>query len=279
MEQVTVAIHRGIPSQTKSGQWIKSATIRNMTGSDEQKMADILPSLPLHSKVAKLLATMTCFEEGQPEAMIRKMSLGDRVALLLNVRKLMIGDTISCTADCPKCRKSMSVDLSIDRLLNANHTIKPENDYEVNTCGYTIRVKPLTAEAQDFAAANSESIDAIMQNMAMACIVQSEPDLPAELPEAMLEAIGSQIEKIDPLSDIAFNLSCPECNHAFHASFDAEDFIFREIGVSRYQQLEREIHWLAFHYHWSEKDILSLPSSKRKRYVELVNATLAGESV
>jgi hypothetical protein len=278
MEQVTVAFHRGIPSQTKNGQWIRSATIRNLTGSDEQMMADMPPSVPPHSKVAKLLAAMTSFQEGQSEAMIKKMSVGDRVSLLLNARKLMMGDTISCTVDCPKCKKSMSVDLSISKLLNIKHP-KPENDYEIKACGYAIHVKPLTAEDQDLAAANSESIDELVQNMARACIVQSEPGLPADLPEAILEAIGSQIEEIDPLSDISFNLSCAECNHAFQASFDAEDFVFREIGVTRYQQLEREIHWLAFHYHWSEKEILSLPSSKRKRYVELVNATLAGESV
>jgi hypothetical protein len=34
------------------------------------------------------------------------------------------------------------------------------------------------------------------------------------------------------------------------------------------------VHWLAFHYHWSEESILSLTSKKRRRYVEFINDSL-----
>lgn len=269
-------------SQTNNGHWIRRATIRNLTGSDEKMIADLRPTIPPYSKVVMLLARITTFEkeEGEPEALIKKISLGDRALLLLNARKLVLGDIISCTVDCPKCRKPMSVDLSVSKLLaHAEQSTTEDDDYKIQDCGYTIHVKPLTGEDQDFAFAKSKSTDELVQNIARACIVRSDPELPAELPEKLLESIGSRIEKLDPLSDISFSLSCPECNQGFPASFDAEHFIFREIATSLYPQLEREVHWLAFHYHWSEKDILALPSSRRKRYVELVNATLAGESI
>ena len=88
------------------------------------------------------------------------------------------------------------------------------------------------------------------------------------------------LEEIDPLSNIYLHLLCPECGHSFQASLRVEEFVLGELGMmSGNNQLEREVHWLAFHYHWSEEEILSLPTAKRKRYVELVNATLAGEGI
>jgi hypothetical protein len=39
-------------------------------------------------------------------------------------------------------------------------------------------------------------------------------------------------------------------------------------------QLERDIHLLAWNYHWTEREVLSLPRKKRRRYVEMVNEEL-----
>ncbi|HEX2521381.1 MAG TPA: hypothetical protein VHP35_04585, partial [Terriglobia bacterium] len=138
----------------------------------------------------------------------------------------------------------------------------------------------LTAEDQDDLIIRTSGPDALTQELARACIVRSEPTLPENnnLPESLLEAVSLRLEEIDPLSDIKLHLLCPECGHSFQASLSAEEFVLGELGM-RGDQLEREVHWLAFHYHWTEGEILSLPTAKRKRYVELVNATLAGEGV
>jgi hypothetical protein len=40
------------------------------------------------------------------------------------------------------------------------------------------------------------------------------------------------------------------------------------------QNLERTVHFLAWHYHWSEQDILSMTTRKRHRYVELLREEL-----
>jgi len=42
-------------------------------------------------------------------------------------------------------------------------------------------------------------------------------------------------------------------------------------------ELYSDIHFLAFHYHWSEKEIMEMPLSKRKKYVNLLRTELAGE--
>ena len=40
-----------------------------------------------------------------------------------------------------------------------------------------------------------------------------------------------------------------------------------------------EVHILALHYHWSEADILALPSPKRQRYLSLLARHVAQSSM
>ncbi|MEP0826313.1 MAG: hypothetical protein HRF40_12580 [Nitrososphaera sp.] len=276
MEQGLATVPRGVPGNAK-GQWIRKAAIRRMTGHDEQLLMEHPASTPLHSKVVSLLERIATFEGAHTSVVLKKLSLGDRACLLLSARKLIIGDLISCTTSCPSCGADMSLDLSADTIMSAEHPI-PEVDYGLEAAGFRLRIRPLTAEDQDAIVAKAARSDVLAQELARACVVRSEPALPERIPEALLEAIGSRLEEIDPLSDVNLRLLCPECGHSFQAALPVEEFVLRELGV-RGHQLEREVHWLAFHYHWSENEILSLPTSKRKRYVELVNATLAGGSL
>ena len=118
----------------------------------------------------------------------------------------------------------------------------------------------------------------LAEELVKCSIVYSNHSLPNSLHDDFIFAVSSKQEEIDPLSDIVFSLICPNCRHHFQIYFDAERFILHEIGL-RQNQLEHEIHWLAFNYKWAESEILLLPVKKRKRYVELINATLSGESI
>ena len=53
--------------------------------------------------------------------------------------------------------------------------------------------------------------------------------------------------------------------------FDAQDFLLGEARQSR-DLLQREIHYLAYHYHWSEREILGLSVARREFYLGMVRA-------
>jgi hypothetical protein len=40
--------------------------------------------------------------------------------------------------------------------------------------------------------------------------------------------------------------------------------------MSSLDRLYDEVHVLALHYHWAERDILALPAAKRQRYLGLL---------
>jgi hypothetical protein len=80
----------------------------------------------------------------------------------------------------------------------------------------------------------------------------------------------------DPQAELTLNLSCPECGHDFSALFDTASYFFQELaGRTRY--LYQEVHLLAFYHHWSEAEIMSMPSQRRRQYLEILGETLGEE--
>jgi len=49
-------------------------------------------------------------------------------------------------------------------------------------------------------------------------------------------------------------------------------------GVSTSSSLVNDIHTIAYFYHWTERDILSLSIRKRKNYVELIREQIDREN-
>jgi len=73
----------------------------------------------------------------------------------------------------------------------------------------------------------------------------------------------------DPQAELKLQLQCPTCDLAFSIVFDVASFFLRELD-DRALGLLTEVHALASHYHWSERDILEIPAWRRARYLQLV---------
>jgi hypothetical protein len=276
MDQAIVAVPRGI-LDSASGQWIKHVRLRRLVGHDERLLGEI-SDMPPHMRVLAFLERVASFKEGESATLLRKLSIGDRVALMLHVRRLELGDNLDCTVCCPNCGNAMSIVLSVPKLLDMTHPA-PCADYSLVAGGFYLQVKPLTAQDQDLilnAKEGDDDDDHVIQRMARSCILNSDIPLPEKLSNEVIDALGKRLEQIDPLSDIMLDFSCLECTDKLHISFNVEDFILQELGISR-RDIESEVHWLALHYHWSENEILSLPMQRRRKYISLINFAIAGE--
>ena len=96
------------------------------------------------------------------------------------------------------------------------------------------------------------------------------------VPEAVREQLPALMARLDPQAELQLNLTCPVCSEAFSALFDTATYILQEIS-SRSAHLYREVHLLAFYYHWREAEIMAMPAAKRQRYVTLLEEALTGE--
>jgi hypothetical protein len=93
----------------------------------------------------------------------------------------------------------------------------------------------------------------------------------AALPARALKEIEDRIEDLAPFTPIELTSVCVECGQPFLTHLDVSSFFLAELKQNA-RMLEREVHSIAYHYHWQEGDILALTRRKRHRYFELIQA-------
>jgi hypothetical protein len=228
------------------------------------------------------------YTENEKIDIVKKMTIGDRVLIILYLRKITFGDTFQIEFQCNFCKNFMSIDLSIQAIINNTLSTIQNKHYE-NVCSVypkydyykfkfsdlDVKIRLLNGQDQENISLQSDDIDE--NKLLESCIINLDSIGCEKLLDENFQAkINSVLTELDPLSDILLTLVCPNCNTSIKTLFIVEDFFFKEIK-SRMNNLKIELHWLAFNYNWTEYDILSLPLPKRKRYVQIGNSILEGE--
>ncbi len=219
---------------------------------------------------------------------IRNLLIADRQFLLLELRKLTFGDKIQATLLCPwpDCGNKMDIDFSINDISVEESKDKgPLYQMDLSPDAAFTNGKKKFTEIR-FRLPNGGDQEAISplihQNEGLAfsmllkrCIQKIGPYEKLEeehiyqlSPLARME-IEKQMDAVSPKVDLTMTANCPECNREFDVPFDIHNFFFGELQTSL-NMLYREIHYLAYHYHWSEKEIMEMPREKRYHYIEVL---------
>ena len=244
------------------------AELRPLTGEDEAWLLDhggsLLPArrttLLLHRCLSRLgpLAPV-------PLDAVRSLPIGDREALLLHLRRLTLGETVSCVLGCPACGEKMDLDLRVSDLL-VPPAAPGQEQHEAELDGCTIRFRLPTGSDQEEAAELALiDPDAATELLLRRCL--GEP--PDGLSPAAAERLSDRMAELDPQAELMLELTCPACGQDFSTIFDAGSHLFQELR-NRGLRLYREVHLLAFHYHWSEREILEMSGRKRRIYLDLL---------
>ena len=67
------------------------------------------------------------------------------------------------------------------------------------------------------------------------------------------------------------DLTCPACGHVWSAALDIAAYLWGELDDWA-QDLLAQVHVLARHYAWSERDILTMSAVRRRFYLDLLQA-------
>ena len=157
-------------SSMNGNKWPHSLRLRELNGFDEEFLADTASDLASPTKTTELLARVSRLETdfGQPYShdsissltenpstkrkcpaqvpqqdiadAISKMSIGDRTALLLNLRRLTLGEILKCEIYCPLCSNIISLDLAITNLLQPSE-FDPKTNYEIKVDNFNLVVR------------------------------------------------------------------------------------------------------------------------------------------
>lgn len=270
-----------------SGPPVREVFLRPVGPQDTAFLLDSTDAAPGTRGTA--LVARCLVDQATPEDFARSLTVGDREALLLHIRRLTLGDRIDVRVRCPanRCGERMDVSLTVESLLVPQYEgASPEYTLAVDCDGVRHDVRFRVPRADDLADGSSGSgfdADRLAREMLDNCVLAATRDgvseSVADLPDAVRTRVGAAMLERDPQAELELDLSCPSCGAEFGAVLDTAAFFLRELD-ERASRLIHEVHTLASRYHWSERAILRMPAQRRAQYLELLfaeTARLAGD--
>lgn len=221
------------------------------------------------------------------EDVARQFLVADRQYLLLKLRQFTFGDLVRANLFCPwpDCGRRVSTEFAIDdvpveeaaeRAPQYTVTLSPdacgEGDASQREVGFRL---PNGADQEVVSALLGENEAEALSLLLIRAIQRIGPFVPpgadrvAALSSLARAEIEAEMERVAPKVELNMDTACPECGRAFVVPFDLHRFFFGELRTDS-DLLYREVHYLAYHYHWGEGEIMGMPRDKRQKYVELL---------
>lgn len=213
-----------------------------------------------------------------PPAALNALTIGQRNAHLLSLRKNTLGSLANCVARCPACNEQLEFTIDIQTMLPSEVTepLEPgkiaEQIYTLDVDSYHLSFRVLTGE--DLARAGQivdrqAGRDLLLECCVLQVLRDGQLQSVKDLPEPLLQALTEAIVENDPLAEIQFALNCPACQENWTLLFDIVSFFWAELDAQA-RRLLHDVHTIASAYGWRESEILALSSARRKFYQELI---------
>ncbi len=208
---------------------------------------------------------------GQPQltpARAAALTIGQRDALLLDLRSRTLGPTLHGSTRCAQC--GAELEFSLDHA--ALRAPEPESkEYMVSVDDYHVRFR--LPDSLDLAAATGcQGVEAARVLLIERCVLDAQKNGLAvsttALPDRVTAALADAVAEHDPGIDTRIRLTCAMCGHTWSAVFDIVSFFWSEIDTLA-RRLLQDVHILARAYGWRESDILALSAQRRQYYLEL----------
>ena len=206
-----------------------SVSVREMTGEEE----DILSAknVPGSKKINKILSKCTVsigsINGGAIESIIQDLTQGDRIFLLIAVRRASLGDEMPFLTKCPSCEEEARFHLDLGDLEVIKMADPTTRSYSVTLpkTGKKVMMKVLTGRGEDaIGKASSRGRDLI--TTAIFARVDSMDDKPVtmkdlkDLPLADRNFLRDEWEDHEGGLDTAVKIDCPACGNEYDTELD-----------------------------------------------------------
>ncbi|HEX2086385.1 MAG TPA: DUF6760 family protein [Solirubrobacteraceae bacterium] len=218
---------------------------------------------------------------------VRRLLVADRQFLLLRLREATFGPEVRGSVPCPwpGCGRRVAVSFSTgDVPVSASGdkgpvyamVLSPEAAPGADEPARRVEFRlPTGADQELLSPLLAENEAAALTALLARCVLRigSDRGVDGDRVDALSPLARSEIERrmqdVAASVDLLMDAVCPECGREFVAPFDLQRFFFGELQVTS-DQLYREVHYLAFHYHWSEREIMEMPRDQRGRYLAVL---------
>ena len=232
------------------------AYLRELRGDDEEAVEDV-DTWTAIALVDRLLVDAPGAAVRPGEA--RRLCAADRDRILAAIYVREVGAQVQATPTCPACEKTFDVDFRLDELTFAiaptyEGVVRRDDGKFQLEDGTCFRVP--SGEDELVSSAASEPSAALLAR----CVESGNLDI---------DRLGELLERLAPVIDVAIDATCAECGHEHAVRFDVQSFLLGRILAERALRAS-EVHRIARSYGWSLGEILGMPRSRRRSYVELV---------
>lgn len=219
-----------------------------------------------------------CATDGKGEVpapgALRQLDVGSRVDGLLRIVREGGLEVLTVELSCasPSCDQRVEVECSIEGLCELNRAAREANRCVVTVGDHKLELRrPTSADLEEWSSAEATEAPAIWDTIVSTLTVGGTAALEVgPLTEAMRGAIDEAMQGFDPLLSLRIEVQCPACGATEFHEVDLQEEVLAFLA-SVQTALTRDVHRLARDYHWSERDILSMPSSRRARYLTLID--------
>ena len=231
--------------------------LHELCGNDELALDGVNTAAAMRLLARLVEPACAASDEQCAEQLLQIMPAADRDALLAVLHRRCWGDRIVSTMRCKQCGAQFDLSFTLSSLQ-----------------------KQLHDSAQQWLAEhfpNQQSTPAppsgALELAAAECLYADQPLHARQIltnSSASPGALADFLEHAAPILDLDLDAQCAECGHAQQAHFDLQSFVLQRLLNER-ELLLHDIHVMACGYHWSMDDILSLPRSRRRVFVQLLS--------
>jgi hypothetical protein len=200
-----------------------------------------------------------------------RLAMADVDVLLLRLRQRMLGDIVRSEVLCTgtACGTRVDVEFSIYDYLEHH---RPRTPAKVSRAadGW-FRLDDVYAEFR---------LPCVADQLAVTSERRPEQALlhlcvrPAEAADGSRRPVEAAMAKLAPNLASELRGTCPECGATVRAYFDPLAYTLRELR-DQASFVYEDVCFIARFMHWSEADILAMPTSRRARYAELAQLQMA----
>lgn len=283
----------GLTGKLLGGYWDSAGVLhrefelKTLTGQDEEMLAQT--GLAQSASVVNPLLSRAVKRVGKispvTEEVAGQLLVADRQYLLLKLRQLTFGDIVHADLYCPwsGCGQRITLQFGIsnlplkeppERAPFYSFTLSPRACDEEDANDREVSFRLPNGTDQEIVSPLLEENEAGALSLLLSRTVQrmGRHSPPSEARIASLSSLGraeieAEMERVAPRVELDIETTCAECGRSFLAPFDVHQFFFGEMRADC-RFLYRQVHYLAFHYHWGESEIMGMPGNKRRKYIE-----------
>ena len=203
-----------------------------------------------------------------PARAVAEWTLAERLQALLAVRIATISTHTMVSVICPMCDTGMELEIDLSAFLTSTPpplaTVRTSDGREV-----VVRLPRGVDQARWIDGAVDHPADIAASLVTGIDGVSPSPDF--RVPTHWIDDIDDALRERDPLTALAASASCPECGTMTAHDIDLEALLLSELAAEQRRHLD-DVYRLASAFHWTERDILALPSWRRRRYLAQLDA-------